>query len=371
MATGYLYHEVFSWHDTGTNAGIFGSNPGIGVQPYIHFENAETKRRMHELIVVSGLIEKLTRIAPKPAQEKDILRFHTREHLERIKAESQLPKGGDAGDGFSPFGSGSYEIAMLAAGGMIEAVKAVWAGDVDNAYALIRPPGHHAVADTGMGFCIFNNIAIAAKYAQQELGVKRIAIVDWDVHHGNGTQAAFYDDPSVLTISVHQNNVFPPESGALSETGEGKGKGYAINVPLPPGTGDGGYAYVLENVVTPAIRNFKPDLILVASGFDASGMDPLARQMVSSEGFRHMAKTIKALAAEVCDGKIAMSHEGGYSAVYVPFCGLAVVEELVGAKPFGDPMLFIVHGWAGHELKEPEKQIADQAAELARKIVAH
>jgi acetoin utilization deacetylase AcuC-like enzyme len=370
MATGYVYHEVFGWHDTGTSGGIFPSNPAIGVQPYIHFENAETKRRMHELIVVSGLIDQLTRIAPIPATETDILRFHTKEHIERIKAESQLPKGGDAGDGFSPFGAGSYEIALLAAGGMIEAVKAVWSGEVDNAYALIRPPGHHAVSENGMGFCIFSNLAIAAKYAQDVLGVKQIAIVDWDVHHGNGTQAAFYDDPSVLTISVHQDNVFPPDSGTMAETGEGAGVGYSINVPLPPGTGDGGYAYVLGQVVTPAIRNFKPDLILVASGFDASGMDPLARQMVSSEGFRNMARTIRSLADDVCGGKLAMSHEGGYSAVYVPFCGLAVMEELVGATPFGDPMFPVVSGWAGHELKDSERAVIDMAAALARDIVA-
>lgn len=370
MTTGYVYHEVFSWHDTGTAAGIYPSNSNLGVQPYIHFENAETKRRMHELIVVSGLIDSLTRIAPKPATEEDILRFHTREHLERIKAESALPKGGDAGDGFSPFGSGSYEIALLAAGGMIEAVKAVVAGDVDNAYALIRPPGHHAIAETGMGFCIFSNLAIAAKYAQQELGVKRIAIIDWDVHHGNGTQAAFYDDPSVLTISVHQDNVFPPDSGSLLENGEGAGVGYAINVPLPPGTGDGGYAYTFDQVVVPAIRNFKPDLILVASGFDASAMDPLARQMVTSEGFRSFASKIKSLAGEVCGGKFAVSHEGGYSPVYVPFCGLAVIEEMSGAPKFDDPLLFVVSGWAGHELKDAEQVVVDQAAKLARNIVA-
>lgn len=370
MATGYLYHEVFSWHDTGSAGGLFPSNPAIGVQPYIHFENAETKRRMHELIVVSGLIDRLTRIAPRPATDEDILRFHTREHLDRIRKESEQPKGGDAGDGFSPFGQGSFEIAMLAAGGMIEAVKAVWSGQVDNAYALIRPPGHHAIAETGMGFCIFSNLAIAAKYAQQVLGVPRIAILDWDVHHGNGTQAAFYDDPTVLTISVHQDNVFPPDSGSLSENGIGPGAGYAINVPLPPGTGDGGYAYTLEQVVVPAMRNFKPDMILVASGFDAGAMDPLARQMVTSEGFRGMARTVKGLAEELCSGRLAMSHEGGYSAVYVPFCGLAVVEELAGAEPFGDPMLFIPTGWAGHELKETERTVVDQAAVLARAIVA-
>jgi acetoin utilization deacetylase AcuC-like enzyme len=251
---------------------------------------------------------------------------------------------------------------------MIEAVKAVCSGQVNNAYALIRPPGHHAVASLGMGFCIFGNLAIAAKYAQEVLGVKKIAILDWDVHHGNGTQSFFYDDPSVLTISVHQDNCFPPNSGAMLETGSGAGEGYAINVPLPPGTGDGGYEYVFDSVVIPAIRKFHPDLILVASGFDASAMDPLARQMVTSEGYRGMTRKVMALASEVCEGKIAMSHEGGYSPIYVPFCGLAVMEELSGAQPFGDPFLPIVSGFAGHELKPAEKTIADKAAELIKAI---
>jgi acetoin utilization deacetylase AcuC-like enzyme len=368
VTTGYVYHEIYGWHDTGTNAGLFGSDPAAGIQPFIHFENAETKRRMHELIVVSGLIDSLEWIKPIAATEEDILRVHTPEHLERIKAESRQPKGGDAGDGLSPFGRGGYEIALLAAGGVIQAVKAVVQGQVTNAYALVRPPGHHAIASTGMGFCMFSNLAIAAKYAQQVLGVSRIAIVDWDVHHGNGTQAAFYDDPSVLTISVHQDNVFPPNSGSLAERGAGAGEGYSLNIPLPPGTGDGGYAYAMKTAVVPAIEAFAPDLILVASGFDASAMDPLARQMVTSEGFRALTAMLMEVADKTCGGKIAMSHEGGYSAQYVPFCGLAVVEQLAGAKPFGDPMYPIVSGFAGHELKDSERDVVDAAAQLAQSV---
>jgi acetoin utilization deacetylase AcuC-like enzyme len=370
MTTGYVYHEVFGWHDTGTSAGILPSDPGAGIQPFQHFENAETKRRLHELIVVSGLIDHLHRIKPAAATEEDILRVHTRAHLDRIKAESQNTHGGDAGDGFSPFGKGAYEVATLAAGGVIAAVSAVVEGTVDNAYALVRPPGHHAIADTGMGFCIFSNLAIAAKHAMAIHGVERIAILDWDVHHGNGTQAAFYDNPNVLTISLHQDNVFPPNSGSLSETGERDGDGYAINVPLPPGTGDQGYLHAMREVVVPAIRNFRPDLILVASGFDASAMDPLARQMVTSEGFRGMTSELMAVADELCDGRIAMSHEGGYSAVYVPFCGLAVVESLAGVRTIADALLWVVSGWAGHELKPHEAAVIEQAAALAAKVAA-
>ncbi len=365
MTTGYLYHEIFGWHDTGTHAGLFPSNPLAGLQPLQHFENAETKRRLHELVVVSGLIDQLTRLAPRKATEEELLRVHTVEHVERIKAESLLPKGGDAGDGLSPFGAGGYDIALLAAGGVITAVDAVLDGVVDNAYALIRPPGHHAIAGMGMGFCIFSNLAIAAKHAQQARGVERIAVLDWDVHHGNGTQAAFYDDPNVLTISLHQDNVFPPGSGRIEERGEGAAVGTALNIPLPPGTGDGGYLHAMNEVVVPAIDAFAPDLILVASGFDASAMDPLARQMVTSEGFRSLTSRIMEVATRHCGGKIAMSHEGGYNPVYVPFCGLAVLEQLSGATPFTDPILPIPAGFAGQDLQPHQAELVAAVRQAA------
>jgi acetoin utilization deacetylase AcuC-like enzyme len=334
--TGYLYHEIYGWHDTGSGP-MFPSNGLGGVQPFTHMENAETKRRMHELIVVSGLIDHLHRIEPVMATEEDVLRCHTREHLTYIQEGSKLPKGGDAGDGVSPFGHGGYEIAMLSIGGILKLADSVMDGTVRNGYALVRPPGHHATPSMGMGFCMFNNIGIAARHLQAQHGVGRVAIVDWDVHHGNGTQAIFYDDPSVLTISLHQDNCFPPNSGLVEENGEGKGKGYALNVPLPPGSGNPAYEHAMVNVVVPAIRKFNPDIILVSSGFDASLMDPLARQMVTTSGYRRMTEILMELADEVCDGRLAMSHEGGYNAVYVPFCGLAVMEQLSGVKTLDDP----------------------------------
>lgn len=367
MTTGYLYHEIFGWHDTGTNAGLFPSDPAIGMQPAMHFENAETKRRMHELIVISGLIDQLERLRPRPATEEELLRVHTAEHIESIRSQSQLPKGGDAGDGLSPFGKGGYDIALLAAGGVITAVDAVLDGAVDNAYALVRPPGHHAIATMGMGFCLFSNLAIAAKHARAVRGVERIAIVDWDVHHGNGTQAAFYDDPSVLTISLHQDNVFPPNSGAVAERGVDAGRGYSINVPLPPGTGDGGYLYAMDQVVVPAIRAFGPQVVLVACGFDAGAMDPLARQMVTSDGYRKLTERLLD-AASVCDGRVAMSHEGGYNPIYVPFCGLAVLEALSGAQPFGDPILPIPAGFAGQDLQPHQRALVDEVSPFVAEL---
>jgi acetoin utilization deacetylase AcuC-like enzyme len=369
--TGYVHHPLFYWHDTGTNAGLSPADPGAGVQPYMHFENADTKRRIAELVHVCGLLEHLHPIAPKPATVEQVARVHTAAHIEYIKAQSALPKGGDAGDGFSPLGHGSYEIALLAAGGMIELATAVATGRVRNGYALIRPPGHHATAGAGMGFCLFNNIAVTAAHLRAELGVGRIAVVDWDVHHGNGTQSIFYGDPSVLTISLHQANCFPPDSGWIHENGEGAGAGYAVNVPLPPGTGPAGYLYAMDEVVVPALDAFAPDLILVASGFDAGVLDPLGRQMLAASSFAEMTARVMAAADRLCDGRIAVSHEGGYSPQYVPWCGLAVLETLSGVDTgFEDPLAAVVAGWISEPLLDPQRAVVDEAAKLVARIGA-
>jgi acetoin utilization deacetylase AcuC-like enzyme len=365
VTTGYVHHPLFYWHDTGTAAGLPAANPLAGVQPLMHFENPETKRRIHELVHVSGLLEHLQPIAPRPATEQQILRVHTPEHLQHIQDQSALPKGGDAGDGFSPLGHGSYEIALLAAGGMIELASAVARGEVTNGYALIRPPGHHATRETGMGFCLFNNLAVTIAHLRAELGVQRIAVLDWDVHHGNGTQAIFYDDPSVLTISLHQANCFPPDSGWTHENGTGEGTGYAINVPLPPGTGPAGYLYAMDQVAIPALDRFHPDMILVASGFDASVLDPLGRQMLAASSYADLTLRVMDAAARLCDGRIAVSHEGGYAPQYVPYCGLAVLETLSG-HPTGipDPLAAVVAGWISEPLLDPQRDVVHAAARL-------
>jgi acetoin utilization deacetylase AcuC-like enzyme len=365
MTTGYVYHELYGWHDTGTNAGLFPADHRRGIQPFQHFENAETKRRIHELVVASGLMEQLTRIAPRKATDEEILLVHTEEHLARIQAESDQPKGGDSGDGLSPFGPGGIEIGRLAAGGVIAATEAVLDGTVSNAYALVRPPGHHARPSTGMGFCMFANLAIAARAVRRTHGVERIAIVDWDVHHGNGTQETFYADPDTLTVSIHQDRVFPPDSGFVTERGEGAGLGYAVNVPLPPGTCNGGYLSAFERVVVPAVDRFRPDLILVASGFDANAADPLARQGVTSSAYRTMTEQLLELAARHCDGRLAMSHEGGYNPVYVPFCGLAVIEALAGVtEPLTDPYEPIFGAMGQTELQPHQTALLDQVVPL-------
>jgi acetoin utilization deacetylase AcuC-like enzyme len=362
MRTGYVYHELFGWHDTSSAGGLFPSDPRRGVQPMWHFEHPDTKRRIHELVVVSGLIDHLERLAPRPATEAELGRVHTAEYLDRIRRESDLPRGGDAGDGITPFAAGGYDIAAMAAGAVLAATEAVLAGRVSTAYALVRPPGHHALPDAGMGFCVFNNVAVAVRHARS-LGIDRVAVLDWDVHHGNGTQAVFYADPDVLTISLHQDNVFPLDSGGLDERGIGAGFGYAMNVPLPPGTGDGGYRYAMETVCVPAIRRFRPDLILVSCGFDAGAMDQMARQMLTSGGFADLTAALLAVADEVCDGRVVFAHEGGYNPAHVPFCALSVLSTLAGTTmPVADPFGPLLSAIAGQELQPAQRAAIDKAA---------
>ena len=362
MTTGFLWHELYAWHDTGTGAWVMPAS--LTVQPLGHIESAEGKRRIRNLVEVSGLIDHLVQLKPRPATEDEILRLHTREYVERIKKLSS-EAGGEAGEE-TPFGRGSYEIALLAAGGCITAVDAVLDAKVDNAYALVRPPGHHAERDQGRGFCIFGNTALAAMHARQARGLSRVAIVDWDVHHGNGTEHAFYSDPTVLTLSIHQDNNYPPASGAISDTGDGAGRGYNINVPLPPGSGVGAYAATFERVVAPALRAFRPELILIASGLDASAMDPLASMMMTSEGYRTLTRMVLAVARDVCGGRLVACHEGGYSPAYVPYCGLAIIEELAGIRTgLDDPLLGLLAGFGGQEIQPHQEVVVQQAAKLA------
>ncbi|TDS84249.1 class II histone deacetylase [Nesterenkonia aurantiaca] len=366
---GYIWNTLYGWTDTGSGGLLPPSTDSLTQPIGHHVAHPDTKRRMHELISASGLIDSLKQIDAAPAAEADILRVHDQSHYDRILAESALPKGGDAGDGVSPFGHGGHRIAMLAAGGAIEAVRTVVEGQVSNAYALINPPGHHAERSTGRGFCTFNNGAVAAAYARDVLGLKRVAIVDWDVHHGNGAQDIFGGTAEVLNISVHQDRCFPSDSGFREERGHGEGFGYTLNVPLPPGGGSGAYEYAFDTVVLPAVRAYKPDLIIVASGFDASIMDPLARMMMRSEGFRSLVRKLVDLAAEVSQGRLVCLQEGGYSPIYVPFCGLAVIEEMAGVSTgTQDAYTPILGAMGGDKLLEHEREAIDLASVLVSDI---
>jgi acetoin utilization deacetylase AcuC-like enzyme len=220
--------------------------------------------------------------------------------------------------------AGTWTAALLAVGGLLEAVDRVAAGALENAFVCCRPPGHHAAADQSMGFCLFNAVAVAARHVGG-----RVAIVDWDVHHGNGTQEIFYADPSVLFVSLHQDDLYPKGFGTLQQ----RGGGSTVNIPLPAGTGDAGYRYAFERVVAPALRRFRPAFILVSAGQDAAASDTHGRMSVTTEGFRAIAGETKLLAEELCGGRVVAFLEGGYSLDHLPLCTLAVVEALAGLTP--------------------------------------
>lgn len=356
MTTGIVWDERYMWHDTGSGAGYFSSGPGVEPEPFI--EGPAAKRRIRNLLDVSGLLEQLHPIKPIFATDADLGRVHSTDYIDRIRLLSEST-GGDAGE-TTPFGPGSFPIACLAAGGCMAAVDAVCRGVVDNAYALVRPPGHHSEASLGRGFCIFSNLAIAVKYAQEAGLVDRVAVVDWDVHHGNGTQKAFWDDPAVLTISLHQANNYPQETGHIDEVGGAAAAGTNINIPLPPGSGEGAYLSAFERVVLPAVTAHRPDLIMVASGLDSSVMDPLGRMMLTSRSYAKLTSLLVDAARRLCRGRLVMTHEGGYSTYYAPYCGLAIFETLSGVDtPIEDPFLQYLAGFDGQDLQPHQTRAID------------
>ena len=338
MATGFFWDERCFWHSGGNYAltlpvGDFVQPLAAGGLP----ESPETKRRLKNLLDVSGLAAELEMRSADPASREDMERVHPATYLNQFKEMS------DAGGGElglrTPFGKGGYEAAALSAGLAKEAVRAVLAGDLQNAYALSRPPGHHCMPDWPNGFCLLNNIGIAIRAAQAAGLAQKVAVIDWDVHHGNGTEAVFYDQSDVLTISLHQERNYPLDTGATTDRGTGDGLGHNINIPLPPGAGQNTYVEAMGKIVLPALERFEPDLIVVACGFDASAFDPLSRMLATAETFRIMTRQLMQAAEDLCHGKLVLVHEGGYSEAYVPFCGHAVMEELSGSTTHvPDPM---------------------------------
>jgi acetoin utilization deacetylase AcuC-like enzyme len=326
VSTGWVWHERYAWHDA---RGLIDTMPHAALfEPEPSLENGNTKRRLRNLVDASGLLAQLTDLPARAATDDELCTLHERDYVTRLRTES-AGGGGDAG-GFTPFGRWSYEIAALAAGGCLEAADAVMAGTVGNAYALVRPPGHHAGPAGGSGYCLFSNVALTALRLRQEHGLERVAVVDWDVHHGNGTQASFWRDGSVLTISLHQEDLYPAGSGLVGEIGADAGSGANINVPLPAGSGRAAYLATIDRVVMPALERFAPAFILVANGLDASLGDPLGRMNLTSECFALMTERLMSCADRLCDGRLVMCHEGGYSSTYVPYCGLAIVQQLSG-----------------------------------------
>lgn len=357
-SSGLVTHERYFWHDAGSGAGFSSANPYV--QPDRHPESPESKRRLLSLLDVSGLREHLTPIVPRRATHAELMYFHTARYIAEVERLSAAA-GGVIGDS-ATIGPGSFDIAALSAGGCIAAMDAVVDRRVKNAYALVRPPGHHAEADNGRGYCVFNNIVIAIEHARRVHGLHRIAVVDWDVHHGNGTETAYLEDPCVLTVSVHQDRCYPIDRGALHDIGLGPGENTNLNIPLPPGSGHGAYVSAFEAVVVPALEQFRPELIVVASGLDANAMDPMARMMCTSDTYRQMATLITEVADTLCGGRLLVTHEGGYSNAYVPFCGLAVIEALAGIRTaVDDPYLAELSQMGGQALQPHQRAIIDAA----------
>jgi acetoin utilization deacetylase AcuC-like enzyme len=361
IRTTLTWSERFGVHDMGDWA-IY-VPPGGLVEPDLHIDNPKRILRLRRLIAKVGLDQRLDVVSPRQATVAELEAVHSREHVERMRAVSEAGWG-DAGGGFTPMNGESYDLALLSAGSVLTCVERVMRGEADRAYAIGRRSGHHASRDTGYGFCIFNNVAVAARAAKQT-GAQRIAIVDIDAHHGNGTEAIFYEDPSVLTISLHEDRMFPIETGGREARGGPGAEGSNINVPLAPGTGDGGYLYAVDRIVVPALDAFAPDIVLVVAGVDGSMYDPLSTFALTADGFAKVAERLIEIAERHAGGRIVFEQEGGYSPVYAPICWLALVETLSGVERSEDPFAPFLAGAGFVEIAEHQRQLVDDlAAEL-------
>jgi len=269
------------------------------------------------------------RVPARDARPEELCRIHFPEHVQRVAATSGVSH--YSFDADTPVSARSFEAARRAAGGVLALVDAVMAGQVDNGFAFVRPPGHHAEIDRAMGFCLFNNVALAAAHLRAAHGLERVLVVDWDVHHGNGTQHAFYRDPSVLFVSTHQYP-FYPGSGAAREVGDGEGEGYTLNLPFPAGYGDAEYVRAFLEIVEPVARQFRPQFVLVSAGFDAHRRDPLAGMQVSEAGFASFARVLLRVARDFCDGRVVAVLEGGYDLEALTRSAAAVLGEMSGGS---------------------------------------
>lgn len=318
MITGYVYDPIYLEHEEQS-----------------HPESPQRLRRVLQVLDKTGMLAKLTRIEATPVAMERLKAVHDGAYIERVRQMAQ--RGGGHLDMDTYVGPRSYEAALMAAGGLVNAVEAVLAGEVNNAFALVRPPGHHATVNRGMGFCLFNNVAVAARYALDAGGLERILIADWDVHHGNGTQDIFYRESDILYFSTHQYPHYPG-TGHWRDIGAGDGAGFTVNVPLPPGVGDEGFEQIFDDLLYPLAQRYCPQLVLVSAGFDAHWSDPLASLQLSITGYAYLAHTLKSLADELCGGRLVFTLEGGYNLDVLGHAVLACFQVLLGEEAIEDPL---------------------------------
>ena len=318
MSASYAYDPLYLEHN----------RPG-------HVERRERLERTVQVLQERALLDRLVRVEATPVAMDYLLEVHLRQYVEQAKQVSDTGGGNLDPDTYA--NSRTNEVALLAAGGMLNLVEAILEGQAENGFALVRPPGHHALPGRGMGFCIFNNIAIAAKYALKRKGLSRILIVDFDLHHGNSTNDIFYDTDEVLYFSTHQYPYYPG-TGHWDNVGRGLGEGFTANVPLPAGVGDDGYARIFDEVLYPIAERYHPQLILVSAGYDAHWADPLGMMQLSTTGYAYLTRTLKQMAEEFCNGRLAFTLEGGYDLDALAYSIAATIETLLGDDAIADPL---------------------------------
>jgi len=318
MQTAYVYDPLYLEHDSP--------------------EHPENKQRLQQTMAHlrnSGLLARLESLPARDALIEELAAVHRPGYIAEVRAAAEGSR--EWWDSDTYLRPRSYAAAVRAAGGVLAAVEAVLTGKTDNAFALVRPPGHHAVADQAMGFCLFNNVAVAARYALQHHGLERVLIVDFDLHHGNGTQDAFYEEPQVLYFSTHQYPYYPG-TGHWQETGRGAGQGYTVNVPLPAGTGDMGLQRAFDEILVPVAQRYRPQLILASAGYDGHWTDPIGMMRLSVSGYGRLVRTLVQLASELCAGRLVLALEGGYSLEALPLCIAASFSMLLGDEEVQDPL---------------------------------
>ena len=315
----YLCHDTFWLHEN----------------PELHPEDPGRLTAINKSLDESDLAGRLMRLTPRAATELEICQVHSQRYVERLSLDAAKLKDGEKFlqlDADTFMSKASLDAAKLAAGAGLTAVDSLGQENITCSFVAVRPPGHHALIDGPMGFCLFNNIAVTARYAQAKLGYKRVAIIDWDVHHGNGTQEIFYNDPSVCFISFQQFPFWPPNSGWYTDDGAQEGKGYNINIPLPAGTGDRGYLAAWDKIVLPICLSYEPDLILLSAGYDAHLMDPLGGQQISTIGFAMLSQRLLDL-SQMTQAKVVCFLEGGYNKRALSESALATMRVLSAESP--------------------------------------